>query len=885
VEGGDKFTFKAGSRIRLMEYPEISRFNGWSSFTGTKKNAEASFVKKINNKPQYTGAFFFDQWPGFGDGNASFITWAFFEEILINQFFAPIVSGDNKTPNPADIMLLRSCNIIESDGGAKFKHYDTVAKKNKWIRGTQGMSPIFYESVRIGFNEHLRSIDGGVLWIPGYPEPNANDSQTKPLRDSYDEFQCSKFGGPESANSLYTDKDKEEGYLRNLMINTSAVKEAFANANTVEDGIGNLLGKMNSASCDYWNLTIQCDENDGGTRLKVIDSNWVEKSVEEIKKTAGSSAIPSLEDTTFRFPIYSNNTISSGVNMSSQLPDSLKAAIFVGKNKYKKNWHSSGEEEIPVFTDDVIDRYHHFGPYTKKGVTEEEEKEAKAQKKLAEEKEKEAIEDAKEDLGDVEMTSKVQQATASYIKSLLYTDPSPYNQYRNNRMIPVNLSLDLDGIGGIYFGNVFTVSKLPDSLDDRLLFQVKNVTHTVNNDNWKVAIESFCRIGDKTQSSDNQEHFLNQERNKSKADSANKYQMHEEARKKKQKELNDANKAAEAETNQSGNNTKASEQSSTEAKAASAKDSDLRSKINVSTTTNAGETDSRKTRKSGKDTHVILPVKKEIVVVSDSELTPAKLEEQAAATEATERNIPIMTPWFTNDELPAITGLGDLGLEDVTFFSEQEENSKAYNVGTEISSHTQGRDALVLSAHSAVYRLDETSTGDAEILIILRAMEKYKQDGLLLMWLQVFHLHFINADFGDKPPKGYNGNIFKWAKYEATFLDDPTAAYAAGTPGFKTLLGWDGTSEYGSPGGIQFFEMGTTEPIHWNKRGEGDTGIYHYSQKKSDKNIYGTKQLDNTLFYNDPEWHPWGPQWFNERGFYYIAGEPGVEEPTYSSNI
>jgi hypothetical protein len=206
----------------------------------------------------------------------------------------------------------------------------------------------------------------------------------------------------------------------------------------------------------------------------------------------------------------------------------------------------------------------------------------------------------------------------------------------------------------------------------------------------------------------------------------------------------------------------------------------------------------------------------------------------------------------------------------------------------------------VLSAYNAVYKIAKTATYDGDILSILQDMEKYKQDGQLLIWLQVFHMVFINDDFRDwkdadnKKQKDYNGNIFKWAKYENTYLDDKERKVTSGfqgssttTPaqaGFKTLLGWDGTSKYGNPGGVQFFELGITEPTHWNKRGEGDTGVYHYSQKKSDKNIFGVTNLDDAEGSN-PKWYPWGPQWSNERGFYYIAGQPGAEEPTYSPDI
>ena len=908
------FTYKVGSRIRVMEYPEISRFNGWSKYTGT----EQAFVTKMINNPRLSGAFFFDDWGW--EGNTSFVTWAFFEEILINQFFAPIISEGNQTPNPTDIMILRSCNVLKvTDREVKNKldYYTKIAVNNNWMKKPAGKKTlkdvysIFYESVRIGHNQHLRSVDGGVMWIPGQPPPPAKSKITKNLKNAYDKFLCAGHSGEEGKG-----KDQEEGYLRNVMINVEAIKASFINANTIEDGLSTLLGKMNSAACDYWNLTVQCDENEGGTKLKVIDSNWVEKSVSDIKSKEGSSSEPLIEDTTFRFPIYSNNSISSGVNMSSQLPDSLKAAVFVGGNKYRKDRWKSTEEQLPVFTEDVIDRYHHFGPYTKEGQDEDAKKEAAAQKELAAKKEKEAIDDAKEDLGDQKMSEKVQGETTAYVKSLLYTNNDPHNQYRNNRMLPINLSLDIDGISGIYFGNAFTISKLPTSLDNRLLFQVKNVTHTVNNDMWATAIESICRIGEETEGDlKDQEHWINQKREESKLNSANMYKVSEEQQKAKEKKLNSAETVQESEKNQGGKETKSGNQDSQEAKEHNAEDVHLRSKLNVDTTTEEGSKDSSKTRKSGKDTHIILPTKKEIVIVPESKLTPAKNRELEKEEKAKAKHVYINTAWFTNSELPGgLSSVDGLGTENKTYWSEQEDKTDVFNIGNTWDDHTPDRQELMLSTHKAAYRL-KGSTDDAALKLIYNDMANYKAEGQLLIWLQAFHMWMISPIFEDwNEDEGFNGNIFKWINYEELEAEGKTKPGGRHTPStttigldsFEKVLGWNAPARtkknaeepgasnepalYGTPGGIQFFELSTDKPAgsvssgKFSGRGTIPYGIFIYP---TDKNVIGQTELDGTLgtLSYDPRYYPWGPQRTNERGFYYIASEPGAEEPIYSDQI
>jgi len=47
--------------------------------------------------------------------------------------------------------------------------------------------------------------------------------------------------------------------------------------------------------------------------------------------------------------------------------------------------------------------------------------------------------------------------------------------------IPINLSITIDGISGIYFGNGFTVDYLPDNYkaNNNVIFQVTEVAHSI----------------------------------------------------------------------------------------------------------------------------------------------------------------------------------------------------------------------------------------------------------------------------------------------------------------------------------------------------------------------------------------------------------------------
>ena len=65
-------------------------------------------------------------------------------------------------------------------------------------------------------------------------------------------------------------------------------------------------------------------------------------------------------------------------------------------------------------------------------------------------------------------------------------------------LLKINLSLTLDGISGIYYGNLFTVDYLPSnyalSNSNKVFFQVLNVEQSVSETEWLTKIEGVMRV-------------------------------------------------------------------------------------------------------------------------------------------------------------------------------------------------------------------------------------------------------------------------------------------------------------------------------------------------------------------------------------------------------
>ena len=53
--------------------------------------------------------------------------------------------------------------------------------------------------------------------------------------------------------------------------------------------------------------------------------------------------------------------------------------------------------------------------------------------------------------------------------------------------MPITLDVELDGIGGFVFGNMLTISSLPNEYNG-WKFQITKVEHTVSNADWTTSL-------------------------------------------------------------------------------------------------------------------------------------------------------------------------------------------------------------------------------------------------------------------------------------------------------------------------------------------------------------------------------------------------------------
>ena len=66
---------------------------------------------------------------------------------------------------------------------------------------------------------------------------------------------------------------------------------------------------------------------------------------------------------------------------------------------------------------------------------------------------------------------------------------------QSDPIIPIELELDIDGTGGIFPGNTFHSSYLPQSYMDRICFQVKGASQKIDATGWTTTLQGQMRVG------------------------------------------------------------------------------------------------------------------------------------------------------------------------------------------------------------------------------------------------------------------------------------------------------------------------------------------------------------------------------------------------------
>lgn len=415
---------------------------------------------------------------------------------------------------------------------------------------------------------------------------------------------------PFAANYNYTNNDyytdKKEGYLRNMLINTKLIKQAFGvtedsvNVEPINiiESIETLLSLINS-KLNFWDFEIVSDNN----RSKIIDTQITAFDFNEL--VDGGETVASKKSTKenlngiFYFPTWKHNSFVKKQNITAKIPNAMQLAAMYGSNMNQlKDLVNPGSQFINktgvavggLFNDientdkrfenmDIAFKNKNYGrkignkhPQYYGGETDRSDwgqsatsigklkldideedieqflkdnasglekpyeqrllkiKESIKQSKLAKEYEKMTTFDSalpipmSDDLGDkfidvlkYALNNQNTEEGKERAKSILLTYSSKFFETGEMKMqfikavnylttqhgvsknantpllIPLELELEIDGIGGIQPFNSFHSTYTPKTYQDNTVFQAFDINHRVDSSGWSVVIRGKMR--------------------------------------------------------------------------------------------------------------------------------------------------------------------------------------------------------------------------------------------------------------------------------------------------------------------------------------------------------------------------------------------------------
>ena len=246
----------------------------------------------------------------------AWVKWGWFEDNVLSKF----TSITNKNGEP--LCVFRSVdNLDESEKIRNHKDLETF-NFNKYILPGQ-FKPIAARPV----NSKKR------------PRPiiKADDDLVRSLKtvvdNNFDKFQV--------------DGDNSQGLLRNMLISTSMIQEAFGvsglvindetgfPAGTMNQGIKTLFDRINSVgNFNYWNFELKENE-DGGEIIKIVDDNIVDidfnRPLKEQRTTVDDNG-ELISEGIFFFPVWEKDSLVKNQNLQAKIPSSLQIATMYGAN-------------------------------------------------------------------------------------------------------------------------------------------------------------------------------------------------------------------------------------------------------------------------------------------------------------------------------------------------------------------------------------------------------------------------------------------------------------------------------------------------------------------------------------------------------------------------
>lgn len=346
--------------------------------------------------------------------------------------------------------------------------------------------PYGVRSISIYDNNITSCIPAQILFNGGISGGTRHSANYSYFQDSVDRANGNFRIEPSGANRVEFERQGGEFCnLGEILISTDtiielldklAIEEKEPIHKTVTVFFNNLFQKINYASGTLYQLTFIQEEivdyTDGESQrswIIVVDKNFTYDYGQTIKP--------------LRFNVESSLTpIVKRWDMSSKIPNAMGTKLYVG-----------GRTDLTDISGDA-------GKLSKNKQEQEEIREQTRLKSLAV---YDNLRNMRNKMGETGSTEVLRQGLHSLLKS--YRESPEQNtklwvnqDFVNQTLFPINLSITIDGISGFRFGNVVEIDYLPKRYFDpqgnpEVVFIVTKVNHTITPATWETTLQTQCR--------------------------------------------------------------------------------------------------------------------------------------------------------------------------------------------------------------------------------------------------------------------------------------------------------------------------------------------------------------------------------------------------------
>ncbi len=426
-------------------------------------------------KPWYKPAWLLG---GSYDITQKFVTWAWFEEMIIND---AVLAKSSKSDT-------HKTATSDTDKQAPASFRDTAIKSAYRMdtRNTKLYNP-----------EYMTSSNPLICMLPGQPfwgllegKPGGKDTPTKKQTEIEDfddmegfyemfPFRASRYRIAEGAPIKSTDDDdKNLGWLAHICLNVRYLKSCALETEVLEEFIAKILDGINESCGNIWDLTVT-PMIDEPALLTIIDS----------------SALGSLDlAKAYPLSIYGNHSICKEATVNTEVSNEVKAQIMYGSN--------SGDGEFGLFAEGLTDATPNWNSLTTEqtynctdnadGTTVEKTPEQFADVELSQIKDSyvEAWQALTEGVDNDNI-----ETMKSTIKALRLFSPYETVTPTSPAVLPINFSFKTDGLVGFKWGHALKIDPLPARYEKRnCIFMVTGIDHNISTDSWDTSVSTILRL-------------------------------------------------------------------------------------------------------------------------------------------------------------------------------------------------------------------------------------------------------------------------------------------------------------------------------------------------------------------------------------------------------